>query len=262
MNFINKYFIEPMFNKTGYNAINTTIYATIALICVYLIYIFWKKRKWIDNQLIYSLIPFVLFGSTKRVITDAVDGGLLKGGIYNLYKYNIFNISPFIYISIGILFILIYSIERHLKKKNLTIYLGSLLFIFHFLLLIPALHVVWDVILPVSILTLIPVGVVYIIFDKNVIDTFTVFAQTLDGAATYFAVNFLGYGEQHVLPNFIGNTYGYEYFYFLKIIISSLFVYLIKREEEVDKKIIAYAIVITIGLAPGVRDILRMMTGV
>jgi len=91
-----------------------------------------------------------------------------------------------------------------------------------------------------------------------------VFAQALDGAATYIAIEVNGnYFEQHVLSNLIGQSSGFLAFYLLKILLSIIFVYLVDREkiDDFDKNYLL-AIALVFGLAPGVRDVLRLAFGV
>jgi uncharacterized membrane protein len=245
-----EYFLKPIEAKTGYNLVNTTVYAVIAIAVLYLIYLWWKRERIRFSDLKEKVVPFVVFGSVKRVITDAVDAGILKGGIYNLYAYNVVNVSPGIYITIGILFILAYYVEKKWGIKATDI--GWLLAGFHFLLLLPALRF-WGFLIPVLFLALLPLP--FVKPDYR----FPIFSQALDGGATFFAVEFLGYGEQHVLTRFIGEHFGYIWFYILKVVLTYV---VLKYTEKDEMKDLIWATVVVIGLAPGLRDLLRIIAGV
>src|SRR3989338_8041275 len=72
-------YIAPILDKTGYNPINTLTYALIALISLYIIRALFKKYNiTVDRNFVYSVVPFVLFGSTLRVVTDSIDAGTFK----------------------------------------------------------------------------------------------------------------------------------------------------------------------------------------
>ena len=80
-------FIRPMDERTGYNAINTITYAAIALLAAYLLYKGLQRLKIkIDDSFVPSIIPFILFGSTLRVVVDA-----------NILPYSYLTTTPGIY---------------------------------------------------------------------------------------------------------------------------------------------------------------------
>ena len=80
MGALEEFFISPILEKTGYNAVNTLVYAGIALVAVYALFHIVKKCKVkIDNGFFWGVLSFVLFGSTARVVTDAVDAGTFTG---------------------------------------------------------------------------------------------------------------------------------------------------------------------------------------
>jgi len=92
----------------------------------------------------------------------------------------------------------------------------------------------------------------------------TFYAQCLDGAATFWGVQFGGYGEQHVFGNFLFSVGGPLLFFLVKIAFVYLAVEVFRRETDKKSEARTYLLLlITIfGLAPGVRDILRITCGV
>ncbi|MEM4331397.1 MAG: DUF63 family protein, partial [Candidatus Anstonellales archaeon] len=139
--FIDKYFIKPIINYEGYNIVNTTTYAIIAIFGLYLTYKYFKKNNIdFDGHFFKSLIPFVFFGSIKRVITDAVNAGIAQGWPYApFYEYNIFNVTPGIYVITSLLFLSSFIIEKKIKARNLCFYFGLFLAFIHAFLLLPFL---------------------------------------------------------------------------------------------------------------------------
>ena len=69
-----------------------------------------------------------------------------------------------------------------------------------------------------------------------------------------------------MVSSIIGESYGYVTFFALKVFISALAVKLVNDEVAGNKisrddALFFIAILMTLGLAPGVRDLLRVMVG-
>jgi len=292
--FIYKYFIKPVLNYEGYNIVNTLTYAVIALLAVYIIYNLFKKYKIeINERFAYGIMSFVLLGSTIRVVTDSIDNGIFKAitPIHELilnshiYDYGLVTASPGIYIVIAALFFGSIIILNNLKKLDYLPYVGLVLWIPHFVLLLPFMkYLIYSI--PIILLGVIPGYIVYKLF-KNKIYAMMTFAHGLDGGATFFIIDYfgkiagIGYGEQHVFSSFIGEVFGtYFTFYLLKVAIAGLVAYVLVKEKigftddseksrQVDKdltmdnkeKLYVALLIIIMGLAPGLRDVIRMVVG-
>jgi uncharacterized membrane protein len=95
-----------------------------------------------------------------------------------------------------------------------------------------------------------------------------VFSHSLDGAASYVAINlFMGgtfYFEQHVVSGALGSTFGTMFaFYIVKVLFSTLAVWIVETSDDKrDEKNYILLLLIIFGLAPGVRDALRLLAGV
>ncbi|RME78925.1 MAG: DUF63 family protein, partial [Methanobacteriota archaeon] len=170
-------------------------------------------------------------------------------------------VTPGIYITVAVAFFLLYWIEKKKGWSNLAYYGGWALALFHLALLIPAMQfierAVWIVVLA---------GIAYLagkMLLKNEDSSLAVMAQGLDGAATYIAITFYGYGEQHVLTSFLGSQLGYLTFYILKVALSLAILYYVNKESksEEERNLLTYAIFV-MGMAPGLRDVLRLIAGV
>lgn len=274
--FIYQYYIKPIINGEGYNPVNTATYAVIAIIFLYLIFLAFKRYNIkVDRNFVKAVFPFVLFGSTIRVVTDSITSGvfkpvtivhelILKSGIYN---YGYFTVTPGIYIVVAFLLFASMGILKLLKKSEHIGTVGMILFGFHFLLLVPFMTY-WLNLIPVLILALIPALIANRLF-KNYFSTLMVAGHALDGAATFWVIDVFGpsvglkYFEQHVVGSAIGDFFGtYFAFYLVKIlIVFGVSYFLIKENEDEDlKNFVALAIAI-MGFAPGVRDLLRMLVG-
>lgn len=278
-NFIFQYYIKPILSYEGYNMVNTITYAIIALVALFVIYkLFRRHNIQVNEGFIYAVIPFVLLGSTVRVITDSIDNGkfLPITPIHKLvldshiYDYGFLTSSPGIYVVIGLAFLLLVSLLAGGNNKNqkILMYIGLALWLPNFLLLVPFMGN-FAFAGAIVLLALVPGAICWKLFG-NRIYALMVGAQALDGGATFlildFGERFLGlrYFEQHVISNGLCGLFGTcATFYIAKIAISGAAAYLLSNEKEAssDEKYFIALVIIIMGLAPGLRDILRMMVG-
>ncbi len=94
------------------------------------------------------------------------------------------------------------------------------------------------------------------------------FAHLLDASATYRAISSYGYSEKHVLPSFLINLAGTPLvMYPLKLAVILPVLYIMEKYIAVELKdrtmvgLLRLAVLV-VGLAPGVRDMLRLSMGV
>ena len=275
MGFFEEFFISPILEKTGYNMVNTLVYAAIAIIAVYgIFHIFRRIGLKMDNGFFWGVMSFVLFGSTMRVVTDAVDGGVFTGVTpvhqflldSGVYAYGFLTVTPGIYIVVAGLLLATIAVLGYLKKMELLPYVGLALFAFHFLLLVPFMQY-WEYAVPVALLAGIPT---FLIWKKyGAVASAVVGGHALDGAATFVILDIFSgaagknYFEQHVLSRAVGELFDtYFTFYMLKVAIASLAVYLVEKEKmKSDERIFFYLVIAIVGLAPGIRSVLRMVCG-
>ncbi len=272
-NIIYDYFIDPIWSRTGYNVVNTLTYAVIAIVSVYVLHRFLKGKIAIDENFVKSVLAFVLLGSTMRSVTDSIDNGvfqpisvvhafILDSGIYD---YGYLTVSPGIYLVTAALLLGSMALLHRLKRMELLGYVGLALWIPHFLLLLPFMEYgVYA--LPIILLAAIPTYLAYMKY-KDKIYSAIVGGQALDGAATFFIIDYFSgisgvqYFEQHVFSAAIGALGGtYFVFYLLKTAIAFAAIHVLKEEkvDQEDKYYIALILMI-MGFAPGIRDILRMV---
>lgn len=103
----------------------------------------------------------------------------------------------------------------------------------------------------------------------NPINLLIIFGQMFDAVATFVGVDFYGYAEKHPIPDFFFQTFGTSAVFIpIKLVLACVIVYLIdiSFKEELGKypilKGLIKIVIIVLGLAPGTRDMLRMMMGV
>lgn len=274
-NFIYDYFIQPIWNRTGYNIVNTLTYAVIAIIAVYGLHKALKGRIKIDEKFIHAVLHFVLLGSTMRVVTDSIDTGVFKPVTpfhqfvldSHLWDYSYFTVTPGIYIVTAALLLVSLTILYKIKRIEWLGYVGIVLWLPHFLLLVPFMQYAIYAI-PILILATIPAYIAWIYFKDRIL-TGVVAGQALDGAATFFVIDYFSkisgkqYFEQHVFSAGIGELTGTFFsFYLLKIAISLAAAYVLQKEKmNIEDKYYIALVLMIMGFAPGIRDILRMVVG-
>ncbi len=277
-NFIYEYYVRPIVEHTGYNMVNTLTYAAIAIAAVYSLLKAIKGRIGIDGRFIGAVLCFVLFGSTIRVVTDAIDSHVFAPVTpihafvldSHLWDYSFITVTPGVYIlTAGILLIglAILYFAGMAKRIELLGYAGLLLWLPHFILLIPFM-VYAPYAIPILLLAALPAALAYLYF-KDMILAAIVAGQALDGAATFFVIDVfskisgINYFEQHVVSSGIGELTGtYFTFYLVKVALAFAAAYVLQREkmDTEDRNYVALVLMI-MGFAPGIRDILRMVIG-
>ncbi|MBD3210856.1 DUF63 family protein [Candidatus Micrarchaeota archaeon] len=274
-NFIYDYFISPIWERTGYNTVNTLAYAVIAIVSVYVIHRFLKNRVKFDENFVKSVLAFVLFASTMRVVTDSIDSNVFQPVTpfhqfvldSHLWDYGYLTVSPGIYIITAFIFLVSLAVLHRMKRLELLGYVGLALWLPHFLLLLPFMqYFIYSV--PILILAAVPTYFALIYFKDKVLSAI-VAGQALDGAATFFVIDFfskisgISYFEQHVFSSVVGEVFDtYFTFYALKSAIAFAAAYVLMEEKmDLEDKYYVALVLMIMGFAPGIRDILRMMVG-
>lgn len=244
----------------GYNTLNTVVFGILLGVFVILII---RMFKYIDKDpkdLIISVLPFIFFGSSTRALVD--------NGIYPLSYWLI---TPGIYFITGFATIITLLFGVYIERKTsfdyryfiflvgMVICLPNILNINHINLI--ALGQVlgsWALVSSVFVLLRDKWSLIKDKFNLSVL-----IAQIFDASATFVAIDFYPYGEQHVLPNaLIGFTGTAMVMFPLKIVIILLALYVIDSyiEDKTIKNMLKLAIFI-LGMSTGLRDLLSLIIG-
>lgn len=277
MGFVEDYFVKPIFERTGYNMVNTLAYAAIALGALYLIWSFLKKKgfDFASRDFLYGVGAFVLFGSTARVLTDAVDAGHSLGVLSQMFGYGYLTVTPGIYIVTAALFLFSIAIGHAMKQPRFPAYAGLLLWLPCFLLLAPLMQNFEYFLLGIVIAAVGSLASFFLLkkfakLELGLHEKLAIFGQALDGAATFVVIDIFsaqtgkGYFEQHVLSGGIGTAtpLGFFLFFLVKVSLATAIVYFLKKEKMDARDAALVLIVVAImGFAPGIRDLLRMLAG-
>ena len=289
---IRQYFISPIFERTGYNAINTLAYAVLALCCLYLIWRALRKAgfDFAGKDFLYGVGAFVLFGSTSRVLTDLSDAGafqnIIAGGgslapLYSwldkagIFTYGYLTVTPGIYVITALFFLIAIAIGHAMKNGRFPMYAGLALWLPCALLLLPFAGNFGFFALAIAIAAggwLVAVAALER-FGKMKLglhEKLAIFGQALDGAATFVVIDIFGkqegrqYFEQHVLSSGIGGAtpLGFFLFFAIKLALASGIVYFMSKEKMgAHDRALVLIVVAIMGFAPGMRDLLRMLCG-
>jgi uncharacterized membrane protein len=265
--FLQKYFINPIYTDEGYNFYNTIVYAIIALIALIGIYKSLQKLNFkIDNKFFYAVFPFILFGSSLRAFVDA-----------GFYKISFWTVSPGIYIMTAAIFFATFLpyilINKYMKIKfdywKLCFVIGFLLTIINFGLV--SLNTTMRIvnlsygfaILGLSALISIALWFSFkkLKFTAGLKNFLPFPAHILDASATFIAVDFLGAVEKHPFPTFMTSLTGTAAIMFLlKLAVLIPLVYLLDKNFK-DKELVTFILiaVAVLGFAQGIRDFLTLI---
>jgi len=250
---------------SGYTIFNTLIYGLILVIAIFGIIKLFEHYKINPTDLIFPLIPFIFIGSGVRAL---VDNGI--------YPYTWALITPGIYIIVGGIAIatLLFSIYlqrwKDIDFRYTVFIIGFIIAVFNLInifslssIAIVQVLVTWALFTIVFVI----IGRIWSLFDigsyNGKVNLSIISAHLFDASTTFIAVDYYGYFEQHVLPNYIYGLSGTAITMFpLKIIVISLVLYMV--DKYIDDETIAGTLKLAIfilGLAPGVRNFLSLAMG-
>ena len=281
--FIYKYYIDPVKYGEPYNIVETLTYAVILIIGVYLLYRWFSSSKWLsdhgiklDSGFILATIPYVVLGGVLRVIQDA---GMVTGD----WQYLI--VTPPIYFVlfffvIGMIFIGGTLRKNGIIKEFLGFYalMGCMAVI-----VITLILAAWGMAhtrIDLFILGIIPLMAItasvlvwacmrYLLKWEYVNDPLylvLIFGQMLDASATSYGLTFhpvVHYIEQHVVGANLIEMTGTAFVMFpLKLVVLFPAIYIMqlyRKEANPAFWHLVLLAMIVVGLAPGIRDMVRMV---
>lgn len=247
--FINQYFIEPMYTRSGYNPYNTLVYALLLGFGIIYSYkhIIKPLKIRVDERLFLAVTPMVVFGATVRAL---VDGGVLPK--------NPLILTPGIFFTAFVLIVPALIADAKLKTyPKINVAWGTALALWaNYLLVTNAKS--WE---PYE-LTLIHTAVSFLAvfafyrwrpFERLYL--YPVLAHYFDIASTVVAIHFYGYREVHWLENILVTHLGAYFYYpwitFILVIVYYGLKYLVPDEEE---RYFWYLAIYILGLGPAIRD--------
>ena len=273
--FISTYYIDPILYDEGYNIFNTVTWALVLGMCIFGVMKLLNRLKvTIDERFILSVIPFVLAGSSLRVIEDA---GLFKPPMQYLF------ITPNIYFVVFIITVLCLIVSKFIQRaryvedyRTAFAVLGIFWTVVNVIVLLYAENIIRPTV-PVlivgaaSVLTFLVFKVSksggYELFS-NKLNLSIVFAHLLDASSTIVGIDMLGYYEKHVVPSYLIDLTGTAFvMYPLKLMIFVPVLYILDTQFDEDEesrtlRTLVKMVIIILGLAPAFRNTIRMAFGI
>ncbi|HUK38223.1 MAG TPA: DUF63 family protein [Methanomicrobiales archaeon] len=274
--FIYKYYIDPIRLGEPYNIVDTSTYAIVLVLSVYLVYR-WLRRSGValDEPFIIATIPYVVLGGLLRVVEDT---GMISSDL----KYLL--ITPLIFFVVffiaGGSLVLSRILER---KKLIPRFLSFYGGIGGGLSVATALLLGWfgltrttvdpvvlgSILLIAAATSLAVMALLQLVFRweyaRDPLYRLLVIGQMLDASATGYGIDFgpIPYQEVHVVGSALIRWTGTAFSLFplkLAVVIPAIWVLEIyRREGNREFANLVLLAMIVVGLAPGVRDLTRMV---
>ncbi|WP_406661038.1 DUF63 family protein [Methanolobus sp. ZRKC3] len=272
---INEYYIEPILQDSGYNVVNTITWAIILGICIFGVVKLLKKMDIkITDRFVASVIPFILAGSSLRVIEDS--GSLNAPLSYLFITPTIYFVVFFITVMFLIMAKWIHRMDKSKDFHKIFAYFGSGWFLVNVIILLylENVELPWVPIFVIGAASLI-LYLAYILFDKigstmlkDKLNLSILWVHLLDASSTIAGIDFLGYYEKHVVPAYLIDLTGTAFvMYPLKLFIFISVIYVLDKEfnEDDESKTLRTflkLVIIVLGLAPACRNTIRMTLGI
>lgn len=268
---LNEYFVAPIVNYSGYNPINTLVYAAILIgVAFFIIFPALDKRGIKFNaRFMLCLMPYILFGISLRILEDL---HLLHRSPYP-WEVWYYTVSPGIWVLVGLTTIACVFIARKIAKakglpfRKVFASLGFGLWL-PFLALNLLHFSEWFGFAAILFFTAAAVAAVYFIakplrpsFAKNKLNLLAVSGQALDGFATFVATSLYRCGEQHFTSGFILSLHPLL-FPVAKVLLALAIIWFADREiENENMRGFAKIFIAIAGFAPGLRDLFTVAVG-
>lgn len=274
--FIYKYYIDPIRYGQPYTLVDTLTYALILLVCVWLVYRWLESYKIsVDRSFVYALVPWIIFGGVLRVVEDT---GVVANDLYVLLTtplifFVIFAIAmPVLYLSSRLERMgKISSCMKMFGSVGLALTLGGLVFLVWFGVTSSHLNLIVGVI--ILAMTGISSAILFCIlkygfkwsFVSDWLYQILITGHMLDASATSYGIDLhaIPYVEQHVVGAAMIELTGTAFVMFpLKLLVLIPGIYILELYRREGASGIWYLILlamIMVGLAPGIRSLLRMV---
>ncbi len=275
MDFLNSFafdfFCRPIIERGGYNPVNTIVYGAVLIIAAFFIIFPMLERKGLkfDLKFVLALLPYILLGSSFRILEDLH----LVGRSCNPLEWQFYTFTPGIYIATFIITMVSLAISVYAAKK-LKMNFRPIFGIIGLALSIPLLwfnftkFTEWT-----GFIEVLALAAVFIILTKFIVERFkknffenklnllALSGQVLDGSATFVATQFYRCGEQHFVSDAVLQFFPLG-FIIIKILFVILLIHYLERDiKNKNLQNFIKMVVIILGFAPGIRDLLTIGVG-
>jgi uncharacterized membrane protein len=274
--FLYKYYIDPIRYGEAYTLVDTLTYALILIAAVYLVYRGLRRYKIaVDDELVLATLPFVVLGGLLRVVEDT-------GMITSDFRFLL--ITPLIFFSIFAVAAIALFLGKLAENAGLVarysrLYAGAGIAA----CLVAASALVWfglteatialDVLAAILVLASVTslalwAFLVYVLkwdYASNILYKLLIFGHMLDASATSYGIDIhpVHYVEQHVVGAALIDATGTAFSMFLlkiAVIVPAVYVLeMYRREGNPGLWHLILLAMIVVGMAPGIRDLGRMV---
>lgn len=273
--FVDEFFVHPLVEGTGYNAVNTATFAIILIAAAFLVYKLVKRLQIkIDKAFLIGVVPFIAMGGIFRAWEDLLEA---TGAGRNFLL-----VSPLIYVTIFAIALALLLLSKLIEKTTrdkisyykLWFAAGAVIDITALTQLRFANAFAFVAVMVITALWIVVFAVVKLGAAKksgklntflSAENMFIILVHLFDAATTFVALEYLGYFEQHVLPGFLIAALGAWAMFLLKIVVVPVVLYAFDREmkepKDLEKRTFLKLVVLILGLGPGLRNWLRMIGG-
>lgn len=275
--FIYKYYIDPIRYGQPYTIVDTLTYAIILILAVYLLYRGLKRFGiGVDHEFVLSTLPFIVLGGLLRVVEDT---DMIRSDWHMLL------ITPIIFFVVFIMAVIPLFLGKYLENKQLinrysSFYAGTGIVFSVITLavllwygitvstidLIVAAQILSLAIATSFILWLFLVKVLKWDYANDILYSILIFGHMLDASATSVSIDLhpMKYFEAHVAGSAIIEATGTAFSMFalkIAVIIPAIYILEMYRREGGSKSLwhLIVLAMIVVGMAPGIRDLVRAM---
>jgi len=274
--FIYKYYIDPIRLGQPYNLVDTLTYAIILVLSVYLVYR-WLQYSGValDSPFVIATVPYIVLGGLLRVVEDT---GMIQSDLRFLL------VTPLIFFVIFFIAAGSLILSRFLARKGLVatylplyggIGAGASVAVVLLLAWFGLTYATLDLTVLAAILLLTAATSLAVMallqlgfrweYARDPLYRLLIIGQMLDASATGYGIDFgpIPYQEVHVVGSALINWTGTAFSLFplkLLVVIPAIYVLeMYRREGNREFANMVILAMIVVGLAPGVRDTVRMV---
>jgi len=274
--FLYKYYIDPIRYGQAYTLVDTLTYALILIVAVYIVYRGLLRYKIaIDDELVLATMPFVVLGGLLRVVEDT-------GMITSDFRFLL--ITPLIFFTIFMFAVIALFAGKLAENAGfVTRYRRVYGGVGIVACLVTVAALVWFGLTETTIALNVLVAIlglasvtslafwaflVYVLkwdYASNILYKLLIFGHMLDASATSYGIDIhpVHYVEQHVVGSGLIEATGTAFSMFLlkiAVLIPAIYVLeMYRREGSSDLWHLILLAMIVVGMAPGIRDLTRMV---
>ncbi|MFA5613439.1 MAG: DUF63 family protein [Methanoculleus sp.] len=274
--FLYKYYIDPIRYGHAYTLVDTLTYALILIAAVYIVYRGLQRyRIAVDTELVLATLPFIVLGGLLRVVEDT---GMIASDLRFLL------ITPLIFFTVFLIAVIALFAGKIAENAGLIarysrVYGGVGIAA----CLIATAALTWfgltetrialdvlGIILALASVSSLALWALLVYgakwdYASNILYKLLIFGHLLDASATSYGIDIhpIHYVEQHVVGSTLIEATGTAFSMFLlKIAVLIPAVYILemyKKEGSPGLWHLILLAMIAVGMAPGIRDMVRMV---